>query len=625
MDSSRTIDLIEPSLIDATGAVRLEDTVSYLPGITPSSTQAGYKTAVSVRGFNSKGDVFLNGHRDNTQFLVRDLHTVERVEILKGHGSVLYGSGTPGATLNYISKQPESEALTMLGLSVGNQDFFRGTLDSTGPLGDAKNLLYRFVASSQDGDTLYDNVGKRRWDIFPSLQWNYSERGSLRLELEHTREFRPYYFGTVYTQGQILFDRSYVFPEASADKTFNRAGLYWRQQLSEPFELKTSVNHFTTRRDDRHAGFLYKKDDESLAGYYRLVSENYKQDSIKLELVSAFSTGSATHRLLTGIEYDDNSDDVKSKRNIGGFTLDPFSPNFGVDLASLPLTSSDYTIDNTETGIYLFDRVDLTEAFSLEAGLRHSKYKARFKKGETDTKMTDNSLLSKTLGLVWRPRDNSALHLSLSESFKPNWGTDKNGNFFDPKTARQIEAGVRRKSTDNLASIEASIYQLSQGNLTTADPLYPDFKVLTGERRSRGLELLLGFTPSPAFNLIAAYSYIDAEITRNNDGKAGNRPASIPIHSGSIRLDYRPARQANWKLFGGIRAVDRRFGDDANSFKVPGYGLLDFGVQYRNKGIKTILSIANALDKRYIAASFLEDDIYQGDRRIVNLSTEFAF
>lgn len=152
--------------------------------------------------------------------------------------------------------------------------------------------------------------------------------------------------------------------------------------------------------------------------------------------------------------------------------------------------------------------------------------------------------------------------------------------------------------------------------------LYQDLG--NSEHRSRGLELLLGFTPSTAFELIVAYSYIDAEITRNNDGKAGNRPASIPGHGGSLRLDYRPA-QANWKLFGGVRAVDRRYGDDANSFEVPGFGLLDLGAQYKNKGVKTTLSITNALDKRYIAASFLEDGIYQGERRVVKLSSEYAF
>ena len=625
MESTHTVEIIEPDLINLTGAERLEETTAYLPGLTPSSMQAGYNTAITVRGFNSEGDVFLNGHRDNHQFLIRDLHTVERVEILKGHGSVLYGSGTPGATLNYLTKQPEPDPLTILGLSVGNDDFLRATLDSTGPLDDSKNLLYRLVASRQDGDTLYENVSNQRWDLFPSLQWNYSADGSLRLEFEHTREFRPYYFGTVYTKNQILFDHSYVLPEAKADKTFERAGLYWQQHLNEQFEIKASANHFTTRRNDRQAGFIAKKDEESLNGYYRLVDDDYQQDSIKLELLSTFSSGRVSHHLLSGLEYNDDTDDVKSQRNIGGFTLDPFNPDLNIDLDSLPLTTRNYISENTETGLYLFDRIDLSEAFSIEAGLRHSEYKAHFQREGTNTKMTDNSLLSKTLGLVWQPQETAALHFSLSESFTPNWGTDIDGDFLDPKTARQIEAGIRHLYADRQTSFEASIYQLTQDNITAPEPLDPDSKVLTGERRSRGLELAFGFTPSSTFDLTATYSYIDAEITRNNEGKAGNTPASIPNHSGSIRLDYRPARQVNWKLFGGIHVVDRRFGDDENSFKVPGYGLLNLGVQYARKELKATLSITNAFDKRYISSSFLEDDIYQGDRRTVKLSTEYAF
>ncbi len=118
-----------------------------------------------------------------------------------------------GATLNYISKRPQPLPATTLGLTVGNNDFIRSTLDSSGPVNMSRRLYYRLVVAGQDGkSSVYDNVVNRRWTIFPSLLWHYSPNGSLRIEAEYSRDNQPYYFGTVYTKGQILYDKSYVLP-----------------------------------------------------------------------------------------------------------------------------------------------------------------------------------------------------------------------------------------------------------------------------------------------------------------------------------------------------------------------------------------------------------------------------
>ncbi|HHJ20711.1 MAG TPA: TonB-dependent siderophore receptor [Gammaproteobacteria bacterium] len=625
LDSTRSVEVIDRSLLVDSGADRVEDVVSFLPGLLPSSSSAGYSTAFSARGFQSKGDVFLNGHRDNEQFFVRDLATVERIEILKGHGSVLYGSGTPGATLNYISKRPQPQPTTTLGLTVGNNDFIRSTLDSTGPLSRSKRLYYRLVAAGQDGNSsVYDNVVNRHWTIFPSLLWRYSLDGSLRLEAEYSRDNQPYYFGTVYTKGQILYDKSYVLPQARADKRYGRIGLYWQHHFGEDLELRAAINRFTTRRDDRHAGFYYMSGD-SLVGYYRLVDDDYEQNSLKVEVVGNLSGFRTTHQLLFGMEYNDDRDEVRSRKNVGGFTLDPFNPDLDIDLAALPLTTNDYVTSNSETGIYLFDRMRLSPEWTLELGTRYSEFDAHIKKmdGSDDSTRTENEAWSNTLGLVWRPREYASYYFNLSESFKPNWGTDSSNNFFKPRETRQIEAGIRYRLAKGRWNIESSIYRLTQKNLLKKDPRDRDYWVRAGERHSQGLELTLQYLPTPGFDMVVTYSYIDAKYVGEESSHRDKTPANIPTHSGSIRLNYAPAEIPSWQFFGGVTAVDKRFGDDANSFEVPGYALLSVGAQYSRRKVRLGFSVANALDERYIAASFADDDIYQGNRRMARLFIEY--
>lgn len=626
-DSTRAVDVVDESLITVTGADRVEDVVSFLPGLLPSSSSAGYSTAFSARGFQSKGEVFLNGHRDNEQFFVRDLAAVERIEILKGHGSVLYGSGTPGATLNYISRRPQRQPATTLGLTVGNNDFIRSTLDSTGPVSTSKRLYYRLIAAGQGGNSsVYDNVENQRWAIFPSILWHYSPKGSVRIETEYSQDNRPYYFSTVYTDGQILYDKSYVFPQARADKRYGRIGLYWQHQFGEDLELRAAINRFTTRRDDRHAGFYYKSG-ESLVGYYRLVEDDYEQDSVKVELTGKLGSTRFTHQLLLGVEYNDDRDDVRSQRNIGGFTLDPFNPDFDIDLSALPLTTNNYVTSNTETGIYLFDRMHLSPEWIVELGTRFSKFDAHIRSMDDsyDSTRTKKEVWSNTLGLVWRPREDASYYINLSESFKPNWGTDSSNNFFKPRETRQMEAGVRYRLAEGRWNIESSIYRLTQKNLLKKDPNDRDYWVLAGERHSQGLEFTLQYLPTPNFDMVVTYSYIDASYVGRNSRYQGNVPASIPKQSGAIRLNYTPDKIPELLFFGGISAVDQRFGDDANSFKVPGYALLGLGAQYSRNELKLGVSMANALDKRYIAASFADNSIYQGSRRTVQLFLEYGF
>ncbi len=632
MESTRSVGILDNSLIEITGSDRVEEIAPYLPGVISSTSYGGVTTTIFVRGFQnsrnfySGGELFLNGHRDNQGLFVRDLATIERIEILKGHDSVLYGSAMPAATLNYITKRPKARSDTRLSLTSGDHGFIRFVADSTGPLGSGDSFLYRTVVAGQDGShPIYDNVRKRQWTLFNSLSWNYTHQGSLRVEAEYSENHQPYYFGTVYVNEKILYDQSYVFPEAKADRRNWRIGVYWNQRLSDKTRIRTSFNHFSTQRDDTVAGFYYRIDDARLAGYYRLVDDDYRQNSVKMELISGFSTGMAKGRFLLGVEHNEDRDKVKSSKNTS-FILDPLAPDLDIDLSSLPLTPNDYITNNRETGIYLFNRLDVTPAWALEIGTRYSRYYAGIESITNNIKSdrTKQDTWSGTFGVRWKPVENISCYFNLSDSFKPNWGTDRNNQFFDPLQARQAEVGVRYRSAEGRWNVDTSIYQINQKNLLKRDPEDWDHWILAGERRSEGLELSLQYIHSPSFSITTTYSYINAEYIGEESSNKGKVPASIPEHSGSLRVNYFPATAPDWQFFAGVIAVGDRFGDDENSFEIPGYTRLDMGIQYSTKNVRVTLSGRNVTDERYIVAASSGDDIYRGEPRAIRLSVEWA-
>jgi iron complex outermembrane receptor protein len=226
-----SVGIINPSLLQDNLILRLEDSAMFVSGVQQSSADSGFNTDLRIRGFSTGGSAYLDGMQDNQHFEVRDMALIDRVEILKGHSSVLYGSGSPAGTVNYISKKPQAEFKHSLGYETGSYEFNRAVLDSTGALNNDKSLLYRVIAAGQLAHDFRDNINHNQLTIAPSLTWAYAPESSVNVAVEYSKQKQPYLFDNVFTQNQVVYDRSYVDPRTHSDRQYWRFSAAVQQKL----------------------------------------------------------------------------------------------------------------------------------------------------------------------------------------------------------------------------------------------------------------------------------------------------------------------------------------------------------------------------------------------------------
>jgi len=620
-DVPKTVEIINDKTPHVSSSTRIEDYVEYIPGVQSGREQAGIGNDVIIRGFSSNGRLYKDGLIDNQNLYIRDPSTIESVEIIKGHDSVLFGSGTPGGTVNYLTKKPVGTAHNLLKIGLGYPDTLRMEWDSTGSLNARKNLQYRFITMRQEAETGFNHVDDDRLTLMPSLRW-FNDTTHLTVSAEYSRQQRDFDFDSVMHNGQPVYGVSYVDPRGKGDRKSRFITAELIHQINHQVSLRLQGNHVKANREERLIGYSVKLDEDTLEGFYREVEVDFRQASLKAELSADYHLGATRHRSLVGYESNQFDIGVNSRFAIDTFRLDILNPEFNFDLPTNDqLTQSNYWIDSKDHSYYWQQTMHFSDEWLLKAGLRQSNFKRNFNRINRSIPRSDSDALSSSIGLSWKPSNRLTLYTSRSESYRPNSGRDSNDHFFDPKEAIQYEAGFRfAGKTQNYS---AATYKITQDNLTTTDPTNREFDILAGEREVKGLEFKSTGKLNNRLTLGLGYSYMQGEITKNNDGYQGNTPNNIPKHSGSINLEY-TVNKLTMDL--GAVYVSERQGDLSNSFTVPAYTRFDLNLSYPlSSRTKVNLSVKNLFDKNYVANSFYEDLITIGYPRRSLLSIEHQF
>lgn len=612
----QSISVVPGQVVADIGAVRLEDALDYAGGVERGNNFGGQGlTEFLVRGFSSQ-EFYRNGFAINRGYPnMPDAATLERIEVLRGPASMLYGRGDPGGTFNIVSKQPQAERRTVLGTQFNTEGLRRGTLDTTGAVDEQAEFTYRLNLVAEGSDSFRDHVESERYNIAPVLRWDLNDATAIILEGDYMNNRHPLDRGvTRYPNQNGQLSRDRFLGEKSAGKFSNENAttqLRIEHQLNDQWALRGGVQYL----DGTLEGGAVENN--GLAADGRTVGRNYSERwlewddiSTQLSLEGRFQALGFTHTLLTGIEYDDYTYKSRIDRSSGGlgdFPLDIYAPVHGQALPPLTRTTTWDKESLKSYAMYLQDQVELTERFTLQLGARLERFEQDYNNKLAATGSWDqaHNAVSPRIGAIYDLTESLAVYANTARSFKPNRGADRNSQAFDPEEGIAYETGIKYDLPAHNLSVTAALFHITKENVLTADPADSNYQVAAGEVRSRGFDLSIAGNITPQWRVIGGYAYVDAEVTESaaSNLPVGSRLANVPRHSLNLLDTY---EFDNGMLDGlglgvGVKYVGSRKGSTSSTaFDMGAYTVVDLLAYYPlTDRIRLNLNLDNVFDERY--------------------------
>lgn len=596
-DVPQSIQVVKRSVLEDQQATSLTQALQNVSNVQQSSTGANRAETFITRGFSSNnyaidGSVLnATGSRPEVN---PDLAGVERVEVLKGPASVLYGRGEPGGLINIVTRRPTDVPTAEATTQVGSYGFRRAEATASGPLNADGTLTGRITGAAQrDGGFVDYRQDSERQYIGGVLEWSPDEDTRVNLSVDNTHQKQPYDRGLIVGLDDEIIDVPYnrFLGEdwSMVDSRKTRIALTAEHQALEWLKFRSAVRYDDAYTHDTGIDLrdLDETDGRTLSRRYTDRIEDMNNLDLQFEGIMTFDTGNIGHTVLAGVQHTRSHMDFWSVRaNIG--SIDIYDPVYGAPKTPVDRSdpNSDYDQDIRTTSIYLQDQIDFSEQWKALAGLRYDyfdqKMVQRVDGGDADPAMSDGALTWRA-GLVYQPTDQLAFYTSYATSFMPQNALGKDDNPLDPEEGWQIEAGVKADITDRLSATFA-VFNIVKKNVAVSivDGL-DEYSVLTGEQRSRGAELDITGEISDGWKIIGSVGYVDAEITQDDTYEVGNQLIGTPHWSGSLwtTYEFQTGKLEGLKVGAGITAVGERTGDLDNSFFVDGYYRVDASVSYK--------------------------------------------
>lgn len=315
-------------------------------------------------------------------------------------------------------------------------------------------------------------------------------------------------------------------------------------------------------------------------------------------------TGSIKHQLTFGLDFGKRTSDIDEiDREIS--PLDLFNPIYGSTPGDIVFEFDSSTTVN-EFGLVLQDQISFSDNLILLIGMRFNTFEQTDEDllALTETSQSGDAI-SPRVGILYKPIQPISLYFNYSQSFEPALGQAFDGSDFEPTSGTQLEIGAKADINERLF-VSLALFEVTQSNILTSDPDNFGFSVQTGEQRSRGIELNLNGEILPGWNIFAGYTYLDAEITQDNNIPVGNRVLRTAPNTASLWTTYE-IQQGDLQGLGfglGLFYVDNVAGDSANSFEIPSYVTTDAVIFYRRDGFRAALNFKNLFDVVYYENAF---------------------
>jgi iron complex outermembrane receptor protein len=648
IETPQAISVVTRQQMDDQNTQTVAQALRYTSGI--QAEQRGVNTD-SLEYLYSRGfqiEEYQNGLRLPSAFAGYNITSVDgylldRIEVLHGPASVLYGQASPGGILNLDIKRPTEEPIHEVMLQTGNYDRAQGAFDLSGPLDDRKNLLGRIVFDGFTTQTQTQYIEEKRIAVAPSLTWRPDDDTSITLFGNYQYDPDAGMYNFVPAKGTVLSGENISRNFNAGDPSFDD---YSKKEMSIGYSFDHDFNdNWKIQQDFR---YLYNSqsihtlepDGGVTADGTELIRSAYhNQGTVNMATLDTHTqgkidTGPLKHTLTFGVDWQHTIFDhalwYGSAPNLN--IADPQYHQSIPDPSLMLGTSTNQKLN--QVGLYAQDQIRL-DHWAFLAGLREdfARLNSRSLKTDARTQQTDTAFTWRT-GLVYLFDNGISPYASYSTSFQPTSGTSYSGSAFKPTTGQQYEVGVKYQPPGSNSFVTASLFNLTQQNVLTTDPDHTNYQVQTGEVRSRGVELEAHVDVTDNLKVIANYTYTDLENTKSNSINLHKTPVAIPnqMASGWVTYDMPESWIDGLQLGAGVRFIGRSYGDAGNTFKVPSYTLLDMAVNYdigkaipKAKGLTATVSASNLLDKDYISSCTSAVGCTYGAGRLVLANLKYSW
>ena len=629
----QAIDSVKTSNVLDYGINSLGEALSGIPNV--SSTADTRFDSLRIRGFDASNDFYLDGIRDDSQY-VRDLHNIERIEVLKGPAAVLYGRGSQGGIINRVSKMPQFGRQSSIQAQGGSEDLRSLYADlSTDP---SDTISLRLNMGNEDKNSFRDNVSGNRQLFAPSMSWQITPDLNWLVQYEYSRYNRTPDRGIPSINGRpadVSRGTSYGGKnDYIDDKTQNlRSRLSY--ELSENWQL-------------RHTLGVFKLDSEFentyLTGYNpitnRVDRQSWQQDMStrnifnNLEIEGGFDTFGLEHRLLTGLEIGSQRRDPKLFKALSAPSVDLYNPDRNLRTTGAMPTFSDSHTEVESQGLYVQDQIRFNDQWQVLAGLRYDRFdieSTNYLKKTDRTEDRQSHSTSPRLGVVWTPLENHSFYASWTKTFSPvgggligiTPGAAGNTNDLSPELTKQKEIGVKSDWMGDRLSTTLAVYELELYNRRTKDPLNPTITLLSGLQRSRGIELTASGKLGGNWYMRGGIGLQDATVVKDNNGLEGKRINGVAKRNGSLFITWKP--EMGWYAETGLTLVGQRYADNMNTTVLPGYGRWDALAGYREKDWDVSGALTNLTDRYYYESATSAAQIMPGEPRSLVMTGTYKF
>ncbi len=642
-DIPQTVDTLEVNKYKSYGINDLATMLDGVPGVNTSYDMRG--EGVMIRGFQADaGDIYRDGVRESGQ-VRRSTANVERIEILKGPASVLYGRSAGGGVINLVSKQARFDGKSSVTLRGGSWDNVGGTIDINQVIN--PNVVVRLTADREQAHSFRSGIRNKNEMVSPSIL--VDNRKGLRWTGQYTYDnvWRVPDRGPAYDQlpAGVSIRQGFAQP---GDYVEDRLRV-WRSDLSYDFNPAWSVRWVASRREaDQDFDHYYlgtycnaqgRTSTNATCTNRSQVRQSYawqqtanKTTSHTVDLTGRFDLAGMRHDLLVGVEHseEERAPRLFSTANSNGF-IDPFNPVFNAVRPAQGAPTQDNLHIGKGQALYVQDLIEVAPQWKLLLGARYDSYKFestnRINGFQRDT---DGSSVSPRVGVVWQPVRDHSVYASWNKSFSPYGGrgtlsvdTAATAVLDEaPQHSRQVEIGLKSDWLQGALSTQLAVYQLEHYNIRyRPEPDTDPFTfAMRGKERSRGIEFSAAGRVAPSWYVRGGVGVMSAKVLgdRSVPANEGNYLANTAQRNGNLFLRYAPP--GAWYGEVGVTHTSRRYTNLANTSILPGYTRWDGLVGWRAAPWTVTLAVSNLLDKEYWRSSSMP-----GTPRSFLLSANYQF